>query len=139
MYVQRFPINPLIPPICSFLHYPQPHHNGTFVKTDEPTLTHHSHLNSIVYKVGYMFVFIHCMGLEKCIKYKYPHWKYHVKYLHHLKYFHWFFKINSLNFIFIPLNLAPRHILWQEETTIRVSYDFLTSVLRFYKVQMLKT
>ena len=35
-------------PVPALPHYQQPHSSGTFVTTDEPTLTHHYHLEPMV-------------------------------------------------------------------------------------------
>ena len=60
---QRLPFHPLPPHIRSFPH--QQHHSFT---KGEPTLTHHHHPKSIVYRrVGFTLGFVYSVGLDKCI------------------------------------------------------------------------
>lgn len=48
MKVELFLIYSLPPHMLSLPHYQHPHHSGTFVTTEEPTMTHHNHSKFMV-------------------------------------------------------------------------------------------
>ena len=73
--VQKFPIYPLLPHMCSLLVISSPHQRCTFITPDEPTLTHHNHAKPIIYIVSHFWCTLCTFG--QVYNHKYQSLRYH--------------------------------------------------------------